>query len=285
MALIETTGGGRGSPEQRGELDEILISLRVMGRVLKALLLREARTRYGDSNIGYAWALIEPAILLIIMQFLFEFIGRDSPIAASIPVFILTGFMPFFLMRNAIARGASSVRGNIGLLQYPQVMAADVVIARIILEIATTTVVYSIITVALYYIRGEPIENWYGDPVEMLVVLVVITFFCLGSAFLSAGLGRVWTLWPTVWAFISRPLALFSGLFFTLETLPNSGRRLMVYNPFAHVIEWFRSAAIPTFESDEYSITMIMTTATLTLFIGLLIDRYLILGGDEEIVS
>ena len=40
-------------------------SLRVQGRVLVALLLREMLTRYGRHNIGFLWVFVEPMIFTL----------------------------------------------------------------------------------------------------------------------------------------------------------------------------------------------------------------------------
>ncbi|MBC7987871.1 MAG: ABC transporter permease [Sphingomonadaceae bacterium] len=264
------------------DLDE---ALRMMFRVVLAIMLRESRTRYGDSRFGYLWALIDPVIVMSLMVLLFGIIGRTSPVAASLPVFILTGYMPFFLMRNVITRGASAAAANRGLLQYPQVAVADIVLARIVLEVSTATVVYVVLIVALFYGIGEPLSSWFDDPAGIIGAALGIFYFCLGSAFFSSGLARIWPMWPNIWSYISRPLFLLSGVFFTLENLPTSGRAVMQYNPLAHVLEWFRSVSLPGFESNSYSIVMVLATGTITGTIGLLIDRYLVLTGDEEIVG
>ena len=40
---------------------EFFQALAVQGRVISALTLRETRSRYGNSKLGFFWALFEPA--------------------------------------------------------------------------------------------------------------------------------------------------------------------------------------------------------------------------------
>ena len=258
-------------------------SVTVMWRVIHALMLREARTRYGSSNLGYAWGLIDPVAQLAVWLLVFTALGRTSPIAVPLSAFILTGIMPLFFWRGVFSRSATAVRSNSGLINYPQVTAADVVISRILLEGATSIVVFFIITSLLDLLFDVPVSLFYSDPLQLLLALLSLLYFTTGFGFLSSGLGRIWSLWTTVTGLLSRPIYILSGVFFTLEQLPTTARRFMLYNPIAHQIEWIRSAAFESMDSQAYSILYIFWWSTIALVIGLVIDRILLLTGDEEL--
>ncbi len=260
-------------------------SLAIMYRVIHAVIVREARTRYGSSNIGYAWALIDPLIELMVLVVAFSLIGRTSPIAAPLSVFLITGIMPFFFWRGVVSRGANAVSANLGLLSYPQVMPSDIIIARVLLEAATTIIVYILFVFASLLMVGTPIGFFFGNPSQMLLAMAVLFYFSTASAFLSSSMARVLPIWQNIWSYLSRPIWLLSGIFFTLESLPAGARAFMAYNPVAHLLEWFRSASIPTFESGAYNPLFPISVATVFLVIGLVIDRILLMTGDEEIVS
>lgn len=264
---------------------ELRESLAVMSRVIFAVIIRESRTRYGSSNIGYTWALIDPLIELSVLVVAFSLIGRTSPIAAPLSVFLITGIVPFFFWRMAVGRGASAVSANLGLLSYPQVMPADIVIGRTLLDATTTLVVFFLFIIGCYFIADIPMRLFFGDPAQMLLFAFAFFYFSIASAFFSSGLARVLPIWQNIWGYMSRPIWLLSGIFFTLESLPSGAREFMAYNPIAHMLEWFRSAAIPTFESGAYNPFFPLIVATVFLLIGLVIDRILIMTGDEEIVS
>ncbi|MEO7026037.1 MAG: hypothetical protein ABI056_00620, partial [Caulobacteraceae bacterium] len=82
-------------------------NLAVMGRVVYALMLRESRTRYGKTDLGYLWALIDPTVQLLIFWGLYTVLGRVSPIPASMPVFLMTGILPYRFWASCVSRGAS----------------------------------------------------------------------------------------------------------------------------------------------------------------------------------
>lgn len=270
------------SPEWFAELWQCLV---VMGRVIFAVIIRESRTRYGNSNIGYTWAIIDPLVTLTVFVGAFSLLGRTSPVGSPITVFFVTGIVPLFFWRGMIGQAANAVSASLGLLSYPQVMPADIVIARFLLEAATTVLVFFLFIIGLYLLLGVSPSWFFGNPLQVLLATLGVCYFTAGTAFLSSSLARVLPIWKNIWGYMSRPIWLLSGLFFTLEQLPTGVRGYMAYNPVAHIVEWFRSATIPSFESSAYSIFYPMSFATIALIIGLVIDRMLLLTGDEEIVS
>jgi len=253
--------------------------------VVYAVLRREARTRYGSSNIGYVWAIVDSLVTFTVLIWVFTMIGRNAPDGMPLTVFFVTGIVPLFFWRGSVTQGTSAVSASLGLLTYPQVMPADIVIARLLLEAATIIVVFLLFVIGLYFIMDVSPYWFFDDPPRMLFSALELVYFTAATMFFSSNLARVFPIWVNIWGYISRPVMLTSGLFFTLKELPDGFRQYMIYNPVSHIVESFRSAAIPTFDSDVYSIIYPMTFATVALLIGLVIDRILLLTGDEEIMS
>ena len=59
--------------ENRVITSDLVKALQSQGRVLIALMLREARTRYGRQRAGYLWALVEPMLHIALFYFVFRF--------------------------------------------------------------------------------------------------------------------------------------------------------------------------------------------------------------------
>ncbi len=256
-----------------------------MWRVIYALMIRESRTRYGKSDIGYLWALLEPLIQLLILWWVFTVLAsRVVPLSASMPVFLVTGILPYNFWRSCVARGATAATANVPLLTYPQVKVMDVVLARVLLDGATLVVVTLIFVVGLKFFAGEPFSSWIDHPLSGMMSLFALFYMTIGSAVFSCSLGRIWPAWSDFFGYLGRPLWFISGIFFTLESLPPGGRTYALYNPLAHMIEWLRSAWIPGFESSHYSVIYVLSFSTALLFIGLFINWILGVAGfaDEQ---
>jgi len=63
--------------------------LAITARVVAALLLRETRVRFGRSQIGYLWAVLEPVGGIVIFAFVFHVIGRVPDVGQSLYLFLV----------------------------------------------------------------------------------------------------------------------------------------------------------------------------------------------------
>jgi tetratricopeptide (TPR) repeat protein len=75
--------------------------LAIQWRVVHALIIRETRTRFGDSALGYGWALLEPVLHILLLSLVFAVVmhGRP-PIGSHFFIFYYTG-----IIRNSGANG------------------------------------------------------------------------------------------------------------------------------------------------------------------------------------
>ena len=251
-------------------------------RVVYALVLREARTRHGRSRLGYLWALLEPAVQLGVLWFFYELVGRRSPVNASMAAFLLTGIFPFLAWRAASVRGATAVSSNIPLMVHPQVQPFSIVVARVLLELATNLLVFVVFVLILRAFFGEPLSSWTDEPLHLLSALGALALLAFGFAMFNASMARIMTFWPELMRMTARVLFFTSGVFYTMEALPPRAREFVLLNPLAHIIEWIRSAALPGFESLHYSVTYPLVWGVWLLFAGLFIDWLLRLSGHAE---
>jgi capsular polysaccharide transport system permease protein len=257
-------------------------NLDVMGRVVFGLMMRESRTRYGTSDLGYLWAVIDPAVQMAVLWLVYTMLGRIVPLPTTMPVFLLTGIMPYLFWRNCTTRGASAAAANLPLLTYPQVKVFDVVIARVLLDAATIVVVTLIFIFVLRFATNQQFSSWVRDPITLAEAVFSLFFFSFCTAILSSSLARMWRAWPQVFGYLSRPLYFTSGIFFTFESLPSGIKGYAQVNPVAHLLEWIRTGAVPGFISYSYSPSYVYIWAFIMLFIGLVIEWVLRLIGHSE---
>jgi capsular polysaccharide transport system permease protein len=257
-------------------------NLIVMGRVIFALMIRESRTRYGKTDLGYLWAIIDPTIQLGVFWLLFTILGRVVPVPASMPVFLITGMLPYRFWFACVGRGASAAPSNLPLLTYPQVKVFDVVLARVLLDATTFIIVTLMFVIGLRFLAGEPFTSWVRDPIVLATAVLALFYFSVCSAIFSSSLARIFPVWPEVFGYMGRPLYFASGIFFTFESLPTGFRGLALYLPTAHMLEWIRTGAIPGFVSTLYSPLFILSFSTIILVIGMMINWTLTLIGHAD---
>jgi capsular polysaccharide transport system permease protein len=223
--------------------------LRVQGRVILALMLRESKTRFGKHKLGYLWALIEPLVHTGIFIMLFTFLARQVALGDSVHMFLATGFSTYFGFKRVLSRTETGYRGNESLLTFPPVKIIDVFAGRALLELATWIVVTTILI-------GGFIALGYGPaPRSVLMMLAaIVALFAIGFGF-GTVVGIVTEFVPSVANIMRAPQRLLyfaSGIFFLPEMVPPAFRDIIVWNPLLHGITLFRMGYYEYYDSFTY---------------------------------
>ena len=226
---------------------EILRGLKVQGRVVSALVLRDAQTRYGQHKLGFVWLFLEP-VFMVLMFILFKvFIRSTDGGSMNDAYFITTGIIPFLLFRQLMQGMSGSITNSRSLLAFPQVSTFDVLMAAVIIEFVTMFFVFGVMTTAISILDEPPrIDN-------ALMVLYGTTLMGVTGAGAGMIFGSLAPLYPSIRTItnplLGRPLFFTSGIFFTAEMIPSDIRHYLLYNPLLHMVEIIRSAFFIEYES------------------------------------
>lgn len=217
-------------------------------QVVHALILRETRTRFGHSQLGYLWALIEPMLWIFTMTGIYALGGTTSKTGMTMVGFLGTGIVTYELFRNSQSRVMVAVPSNMPLLFYPQVQPLDLMISRVLLEYATWFAVFVTILGGEALLLGE---LRIDDPLQVIVGLLLAGALggSLGAVFCSLSVFSN-SLDKFVSAFM-RPMMFASGTFFAFEDTPNQLAQYLTYNPVIHVVELVRDGWFPNYTSTR----------------------------------
>ncbi|MCK5666432.1 MAG: ABC transporter permease, partial [Thiotrichaceae bacterium] len=226
---------------------EFIHALSLQGKVIAALTLRETRSRYGSSKLGYFWALFEPFAHVMVFIGIFSALDRAPPIGQSTGLFILTGIIPWLLFSNIVNGVMGGLQANKALLGYPQVMPMDISVSRVILESSTLfLVMLFFLAVASYMGLSVRIDSF----LKMMSATGLLILLAMGIGLINAALVTKYPSYKSIYSAISRPLYFISGVFFTADFLSPEVYDVVSINPLLHLIEWFRSGFYTSYNSD-----------------------------------
>ena len=248
----------------------MFLALSHQRRVISAIVLREAQTRYGKSSLGYLWAFIEPVTHVAVMSFVYWAINRQSPVGASVLVFFVTGVLPFFLFQKVALHLGNAVRANRLILRLPAVTPFDVVAARAILEGLTWITVATLLFAALIAAgRARP-----PDQVMVCAAAAFVTFSLgCGVGLMNSVAMTIWPSWARAYPTLTRPLYHFSAIFFFIDHIPPHLRWWLSWNPLVHAVQWFRVGYYSEYASLVLDREYLIKWAIATLVIGLCLER------------
>lgn len=247
----------------------MLKGLKTQVRVIFSLILREARVRHGRSRFGYAWAIIEPASLIIFLTFIFSQIRTGAVTSIDFATFFATGVLPFQMFRSTTQYMSVAIDANRPLFNYLPVKPVDAVIARWILEICTLSIVMVLVYgFQVFALGAPPPQNVAG----LLLAVSVIGTLSLGAG-LSLAIGRRFMpSLPNIYAVVMGGSFFLSCVFYSLTAVPPNFRELLVWNPLVHLVEGFRGAYLGGYRTPDVDLAYPFTFGIALIFLGLLAE-------------
>jgi capsular polysaccharide transport system permease protein len=241
----------------------------IQARVIWAIVLRDLRTRFGrtGSILWVAWPLGHLAIIMtvgLVVHKALPALGADPA------VFVGTGLLPYILFLHPGREIMLSLMMNKPLLSLPAVTTTDIILARCILQIIVGFWVACLFLLCLYIFDIDVVPHRIED-----AILAILSTVYLGLAigWVGAVMYAIIRLWLIVQIGLLIGMYVTSGIFFIPTSLPEQIRNILWYNPLIHSVEWLRSAYYDGYGYGMLSRTYLLVSATLILFVGLLLER------------
>ena len=152
--------------------------------LLYLLSLKELRTRYKKSILGWAWSLLNPLTQMGIFSVIFLYIFKAVPQIGdpsglkNFPLYFLAGMLPFNFFSISVGTAMGAVQGGAGLIKKVQFPHEHLVFSVIVAQFVTLLIELVVLTVAMLLV-GNNVLPWL--PVLMLV-LVLLAVFTTGVA-------------------------------------------------------------------------------------------------------
>ncbi len=205
--------------------------------LLGFLAWRDIKVRYKQAVLGVAWGVIQPAVQVLLLTFVFGKLAQMPAGDAQLPypLLVLAGLLPWQLFSNAFSGAGGSLVGNSHLISKVYFPRLIVPLASLAVALADFLILFALTLLVL------PLAGYW--PTWHLLVLPV---FLLAGLVIALGAG-LWITALTVryrdFRFIS-PFILQIGLFVTpvgyrTDNLP-TWRELLALNPLTGVIDGFR---------------------------------------------
>ncbi|SDQ22330.1 ABC transporter permease [Pseudovibrio sp. Tun.PSC04-5.I4] len=239
-------------------------------RVIGALVLRETRTAFGSAQLGYLWAVVNPALSTLVLVLIFSAIGRVPAFGTSFALFFATGILPFQTYSKLSSGLMTAINSSRGLLSYPLVKETDILLSKYIL--ITLTYVMIIFVFFTLIIVGDDASL----PVRIeqsTAAFLTLSLLGLGAGTTNAVLFRLWPTWRQVESIVSRPLFFLSGIFYVPSDFPTHIVKILSWNPVIHGIEWFREGYYGNYHSILLDKPYFFTCTITLLLVGFFGER------------
>lgn len=238
--------------------------------VLRALILRDIKSRFMGSAWGYLVSIGWPLSHICVLLLVHGAFGRMQPYGDSAAVWYSTGIVPFMAFSYTMRFIVLGLMQNAPLLNFPTVKVVDIFIARAIVEIFSVFIVFVIISIIL-----EAFDSSFLPKYPVIAFYSILLSFALGFGFgiIFACLSRISPAWNVVSILFIMILWSISGIFFVPTYLPSYIIDILYYNPIMHIIDLFRSAYYDEFAEGRARVNYVVMWCIVVIGLALLFEK------------
>ncbi len=152
--------------------------------LLCLLSLKELRTRYKKSVLGWALSLLNPLSQMLIFSVVFLYVFKATPPVGdpsglkNFPLYFLSGLLPFNFFSISVITAMGSVQGGSSLITKVQFPHEHFVFSVIVAQFVTLMIEVGVLFVALL-IGGNMVLPWLA---ALLPILGMLALFTTGIA-------------------------------------------------------------------------------------------------------
>ena len=253
---------------RHGESFQLISSLKIQGRVIFALLMREIITRFGRHNIGFLWLLGEPMLFTVGVTTLWTLSKATHGSHLDIISFAITGYSSVLLWRNCANRCALAIAPNLTLLFHRNVKIIDILLSRILLEIAgATTSFVALLLVCIFF----GLIDYPSDILMMMFGWVLLSMFSAGLGMVVGMISERGEMFERFWHIVTYLTFPMSGAVFMVDWLPARAREVVLYFPMVHGVEIIRSGYYGDKVVSHYSFAYLAIFSLVLILIGLIL--------------
>lgn len=246
-------------------------ALAIQGRVLWALSLRELHGMHGETRLGYLWQIIKVGLGIAIFWGLRSIIGVHIPMGLPMPVYLLTGFIPWYIFSDLFKHCMEAGRTNRSLLNFPQITPLDIQLGSTVLTIFTHALIL-LLYLVIFLCFEIPWE--LHNPAGLLASFFALSAFGFGLGLVLAVLNSFFPITEKLVPIIMRVLFFTSGVWWPISRFARTGlMEVLHYNPILNYIELLRSCFMYPRLPLRPDADLFFALAATTLALGLLLER------------
>ena len=206
--------------------------------LLWVLTERDIKVRYKQTVLGFAWAIIQPVMLMVVFSVFFGGLAKMASDGLPYPIFVYAGLLPWTFFATAIASSAGSLVGSANLISkvyFPRLVIPLSSIGSGLVDFAIAGVI--LLAMCLWFGVG-----WSVNLLAAPLLIAGTIFIALGVGVLLSALTVAYRDFRYVIPFLVQFWMFATPVVYPASLVPAAWRWLLFLNPMAGFIEGFRSA-------------------------------------------
>jgi lipopolysaccharide transport system permease protein len=210
----------------------------VYRELLYVLTTRDIKVRYKQTVLGFAWAIIQPVMMMVVFSIFFGGLAKMPSDGFPYPIFVYAALLPWTFFANSITNSANSLVGSAHLV-------SKVYFPRLIIPLSSVgsgLVDFAIAGVILLLLMVYYGVSWTSNLLMAPILVAGAALTALGVGTFLAALNVAYRDFRYVVPFLVQFWMFATPVVYPASLVPREWQWALYLNPMAGVIEGFRSA-------------------------------------------
>lgn len=209
--------------------------------LLSELVRTDFKLRYQGSVLGYAWSLLRPLLLFLILYVVFVQILKFGGDVPHFPIYLLLGIVLWTFFNEMTSQSLGSVVGRGDLIRKIRIPRWMIVFSTSISAIIN--LLLNLLVVGVFLVVNQVDFSW--SMLWLPLIILEIYLFALGiSLFLSAAFVKYRDI-IYIWEVVLQGAFYLTPILYSLSLIPNElFQKILLLNPMAQAIQDARYSAV-----------------------------------------
>lgn len=193
--------------------------------LIEILTTSYLRVKYQSSILGFAWSLINPLFIMLILYIVFSHIFGVSD--SQYALYILIGITTYRFFSNATSMGMTSIVSNSGLVTKVFIPRQILVFSAVLSGFISSILEFSVLFILMILLGA----HFYST--VLLLPLILLLFFLMIYS-LALGLASLYVLYRDlnqIWEVILQAAFFLSPIVYSISAIPEQYLQLYMLNP------------------------------------------------------
>jgi len=197
---------------------------------------RDIKVRYKQTAIGAAWAILQPALTMIVFALFFGKLAHMPTEGLPILVFYYSGLLPWMYFSNSLTSATNTIVQNQGIITKVYFPRLALPISSVLSGLVDFAIGCLLLVPLMAYYRVRP-----GMPLLLLPVFLLLTvLMAIGAGLWLSAMNAIYRDVRYVVPFLVQFWLFASPVAYASSIVPAKWRWLYGLNPMAGIIEGFR---------------------------------------------
>ena len=245
--------------------------------LIRILTISDLKVKYQSSALGFAWSILNPLLMMLVLYFVFSNIFRFEQ--EHFALYLLIGIISWRFLANGTMSSMSAIVGKPSLVTKLYIPRQVLVLSTVLSSFISSILEFCVLVPLLFIFGASLSLNILFFP----VVHVMYFFIVYGVSLILASLYVYYRDLNQIWDVLLQLGFFLSPIVYPLSTVPEKYLGYYMLNPATVVMQIYRESLLYCETPSLSSIAFVLASGVVMLLVGSIIFKRLERRFAEEI--